>query len=331
MIRVALIGSGNIAQSRHLPNLRDSRLAALHGVYNRTKERSQQVAAEYGGRVYDTPEEIWKDAAVDAAIICTPVESHFELARKALLSGKHVLCEKPLVLTVKEALLLLAAEEQSGKKLMVSYNQRFYAPHVKARELLRADIIGNVIGFRTFLGVNHPQGSPELNSLSAIAEIGSHRIDLIRFLLDSNFARVFAYLGTYREGEHRQAFAEDDYAHVLVQLDNGVHGILASSQRSYNGNDRGTVILGTEGSLTLYGQNSPLLIEKKNGDIIPYAFPDVPAQNEVERTAVDERFFEAVAYNKPVPVSGIDGLETAKVLEAIYRANSAGCWMDVQN
>ena len=75
MIRTVIIGSGNIAHTRHIPNIRRSGLAVLHGIYNRSLEHSRKDAGELGCKAYTCLDEIWADSCVDAVIICTPAST----------------------------------------------------------------------------------------------------------------------------------------------------------------------------------------------------------------------------------------------------------------
>ena len=87
MIRTVIIGSGNIAHTRHIPNIRRSGLAVLHGIYNRSLEHSRKDAGELGCKAYTCLDEIWADSCVDAVIICTPASTHCRYTLAALAAG----------------------------------------------------------------------------------------------------------------------------------------------------------------------------------------------------------------------------------------------------
>ena len=93
--RIALIGTGNVAHmhARAMERIPGARLV---GGFNRTREKAEAFAARYGGRVYDSVDELLGDAEVDAVTVLTRMEDHVENAVAALRAGKHVLCEKPL-------------------------------------------------------------------------------------------------------------------------------------------------------------------------------------------------------------------------------------------
>ena len=124
MVGIAIIGCGGIARNRHIPALSMVPEARLAGFYNRTRARAEECASRYGGKVYESFEEVLSDPQVDAVVVCTAARSHCDYTVRALLAGKHVLCEKPMAVTAKDCEKMVKAAKQSGKKLMISHNQR---------------------------------------------------------------------------------------------------------------------------------------------------------------------------------------------------------------
>ena len=322
MVQVAIIGSGNIAHTRHIPNILRSSRAELRGIYNRNAVQSKQDAEKLGCKAYCNLEDMWDDPELDAVIICTPASTHCDLILAALAAGKHVLCEKPMCVTMEEADEILAAAEKSSKKLMISHNQRYYKPHQKAKELISSGVIGKVLNVRSSLGLN----LPPINHIScdndAGREVLCHRIDLMHYLLDANAEGVFARMTRVDETQTcYHVFQWDDTAMAIIQYENGVMVNFTASKVSHNGNDRMTQIFGTKGSITLYGQKAPVCVELESGETQWYDLTDVPSQREVEKTEVDEAFFMCVEENLPIPITARDGYKVVQILSALYRAN----------
>ena len=115
MIHIGIIGCGKIAQVRHIPEYAANPDAELAGYFNPKRFRAEEMAAKYGGKVYDTAEELLADPAIDAVSICAANYAHAELTVKALKAGKHVLCEKPMATTIEDCEAMLAAAKDSGK------------------------------------------------------------------------------------------------------------------------------------------------------------------------------------------------------------------------
>ena len=149
MIRIGIIGCGKIAQVRHLPEYAANPHVELAGYYDLNTQRAQEMAAQYGGKVYDSYFDLLNDPSIDAVSICVENRSHAEITTYALYAGKHVLCEKPMAVTLAECESMVAAAERNGKHLMIGHNMRFDPVHRKAKELLDAGIIGDIITFHS--------------------------------------------------------------------------------------------------------------------------------------------------------------------------------------
>jgi predicted dehydrogenase len=126
-LRVAVVGGGLIAQAAHLPNLRG--LDALFDVVALVEPRAEvagAVARRWGiPRVHASIEELLAEGGADAALVCTPATTHADVAVACLDAGLHVLCEKPLCVTLEEADRICAARERSGRVVQVGYMKRF--------------------------------------------------------------------------------------------------------------------------------------------------------------------------------------------------------------
>ena len=136
MIRVAVIGCGKIAQVRHLPEYATNPNAQLVAYYDKNSQRAHEVAAQYGGKVYDSYFDLLKDPEIDAVSVCVENRSHAEMTTAALYAGKHVLCEKPMAVTLAECESMVAAAEFNNRHLMIGHNMRFDPVHRRAKELL---------------------------------------------------------------------------------------------------------------------------------------------------------------------------------------------------
>jgi len=232
--------------------------------------------------------------------------------------------------TAGEAALMLEASDNAEAKLMVSHNQRYYGPHIKARELLDAGVIGIVLNVRSCLGLDLPMDDACPEDYNAASEVLSHRIDLMHYLLSSSVSGVTARLTRVdAQGRSRYVTSGDDTAMAILQYENGVIASLTASRVSYNGNDRTTRIFGTKGSITLYGQKAPVCVELADGQTEYFCLPDVPSQREVEKTLVDEAFFQCILNGGPPPVSARDGLRVMEVVDAVYRSNREGRYIEI--
>ena len=256
-INVAVIGAGFIGPV-HVEGLR--RLGVnLNGILGVDARESSQAAESLNlPRAYRSFEEVMNDASVHSVHITTPNRLHFEMASRALKAGKHVLCEKPLAMNSKESAALVKLAKQSGLAAGVNYNVRFYPLCLEARERVRAGDLGEMF---TVCGsyaqdwllptdYNWRVLAREGGALRAVADIGTHWLDLIQSITGLEIESVCADLKTVHPVRQRpkgevQTFQDkreksvatepvnittDDYGSILLKFRNGARGVVWVSQ-----------------------------------------------------------------------------------------------------
>jgi predicted dehydrogenase len=252
-LSAALVGSGFIA-AVHVDALRRLGVDVL-GVVGSSPDR----AAEAGlGNVYGSLGELLEDDRVDVVHLTTPNHLHYPQVKQALAAGKHVVCEKPLALTAAESRELVELAEAAGVVHCTNFMARFYPLVQQARSLAQEGSLGeiwNVHGSYLQDWLLRPTDwnwrlEPERGGeLRAIADIGSHWLDLVQFVTGSRIVEVFADLQTVipirrrpvgpvqtfaqteAEGED-VAIATEDLAHVLLRFEGGARGAVVISQVS---------------------------------------------------------------------------------------------------
>jgi len=144
IIKWGIIGLGNMAY-QFVPDLVKVSDAELWAVASRNKYEAMQFAVRYScGQSYGSYEELFKDPEVDIVYIATPHDSHAELSIKALEHGKHVLCEKPIALSYKDAMRMIEASRKHNKFFMEAFWTRFIPSVKEALEKVNQGIIGDV-------------------------------------------------------------------------------------------------------------------------------------------------------------------------------------------
>lgn len=342
MVNVLIVGCGGIAGLRHIPALKTNPDAKLYGFVDGVAERAAQKAKECGGKVFASLEEGLADPNVDAVIVCTPARSHCAITVAALKAGKHVLCEKPMAVSAEDAKAMIAAAEESGKKLMISHNQRRYDPHIKAKELLEAGEIGKLLTFRTFLGIKGPEYSSvdgknaayfskAMSGRGVMSDVGAHRIDLMHYIVGAKYKRVLSYNPTLAKTKPDGTPIElDDNSMSIVEMENGVVGILVTSWTSMSGKDRITQFYGTKGVITLYREDHPVVVEYENGSTAYFDFPENPDQSQTVITDIDKLFIDCIQQDTRPFVTGEDGLEVVLTLDAMEKSNATGTWAEIE-
>jgi predicted dehydrogenase len=200
----AIVGTGFIGPV-HLEALRRLNRSVV-GVLGSSPERSRAAARAHGvPKGYDRFEDVLADPAVTVVHLASPNRLHYEQCRAAIAAGKHVLCEKPLAMTARETAELAALAERAPVVTAVCYNVRFYPLNLEARVRLASDRFGPVyhvtgsyvqdwLLYETDFNwrVLASEGGP----LRAVADIGTHWLDLVQFITGLEVEAVCADLKT---------------------------------------------------------------------------------------------------------------------------------------
>lgn len=256
-LQAAIAGVGFVGRV-HLEALRRLGIPVV-GIVGSAPEKGQAAARALGvPRAYADFAELLADAMVNVVHICTPNHLHFAMASAAMRAGKHVVCEKPLVLTTQESRELVHIQQQTGRAFAVCFNQRYYPLCHEARARVLSGQIGQV---RMVHGqfLQDWLFSPRVWSwrldpsvggvLRTVADIGSHWLDLVEWLTGLRVTEVCADLATFipkrlkptggaetfSEGTRADiaeevSVAGEDYAAILLGFSNGARGSVALSQ-----------------------------------------------------------------------------------------------------
>lgn len=259
MIKVAITGTGFMG-TVHTEALKRLRGVEVIGIQGSTLEKSKSFADLLElPKAYPTYEDLIADPEVDAIHITTPNRLHFEQTVKAFEAGKHVLCEKPLAMTSEETAELVRLAKEKNLAAGVNYNIRFYPINLEAKERVKAGELGDLHSvFGSYqqdwllydTDYNWRVLAEEQGQLRAVADIGTHWIDLVQNITGRKVEEVFADLRVLHPIRKRplgevQTFTgkadshdatepiqitTDDYGTVLLRLEGGIRGALFVSQ-----------------------------------------------------------------------------------------------------
>lgn len=202
--RVAVAGTGFIGPV-HVEGLRRAGQTVV-GIQASSRQKGEAAAASLGiPKVYDTFEQLLGDGDVQAVHIATPNRLHYAMASQALQAGKHVMCEKPLAMNAAESADLVRLASESGVAAGVNYNIRYYPLCLEAAERVRRGELGavfHVMGSYAQDWLFHETDfnwrvlADEGGELRAVADIGTHWLDLIQFITGLEVEAVCADLQT---------------------------------------------------------------------------------------------------------------------------------------
>jgi len=258
-IKVAVAGVGFIGPV-HIESLRRAGNVDVVALFHPFEAEASERAVAMGiPKYYIDYDKMVKEADFDCVHICTPNNLHYPMAKAALLAGKHVVCEKPLATTVKEAEELLALANEKKLVHAVSFNLRYY-PLVRQMKMMREkgelgsvySIMGSYLQDWLFYATDYNwRLEPDKSGDSkAIADIGSHLIDLIEYISGLSITEVMADFSTVHPTRKKplkavetysgkmlqpEDYADvpiktEDFASVLLRFGNGSRGVVSVSQ-----------------------------------------------------------------------------------------------------
>ena len=343
-IKVGIIGCGKIAQVRHIPEFAANPNSVPYGFYDINLARAEELAKKYGGKAYASYEELLADPSIEAVSVCAANHAHAEISIAALKAGKHVLCEKPMAVTLAECEAMVAAAKESGKYLMIGQNQRLAKAHAKAKELIEQGAIGKVLTFRTIFGHGGPETwsiDPGSNvwffdktkaAMGAMADLGIHKTDMIQYVLGSKIVKTQSVLTTLDKRDATgNLIGVDDNAICIYQMENGIIGTMTASWTYYAAEDNTTVIYGTKGELRLY-DDPKYSVQQINADgtRIDYQIDQIQTNDNQTASGIIDLFVDCLVEKKEPEISGENVLHAMKAVFASIESSAKGCAIEVK-
>ncbi|WP_188208212.1 Gfo/Idh/MocA family protein [Alkalibacillus aidingensis] len=330
-LTVGIVGCGSITRFRHAPEYVENPNVDEIVFYDRNHHRAEGMVKEFGGRVAATFEELINDPTVDAISDCSSNEVHHIHSTEALLKGKHVLCEKPLAVSVDKAKTILAAQKESGKKLMVDHNQRFTKVHQRARQIINSGEYGDVITFKTSFGHGGPEGwgvtksnatwffKKERSHSGVAGDLGIHKIDLIHYLIDDEITEVKSFTGSLdKVDENNQPIEVCDNVVAIFNTKKGRLGQGSFSWTYYGEEDNSTTIYLQKGIMKIYHDpEDQIIIEQPDGGKVKFELEPIQTNDNQTSTGVIDSFVDWIIHDTEPPVKGEDAISSLRVIEQI--------------
>ena len=325
MVRWGMIGAGTIGREWMADAIAAQPDGELRGVASSDPDRARAFASEKSiPVVYDSVDALLADPEIDAVYISTTNEWHKPQALAAAAAGKHVLCEKPLALTLADAQEMVAACAAAGVVMGTNHHLRNSATHRAMQDLVASGAVGEVQAARVFHAVHlppHLQGwrinRPDAGG-GVVFDITVHDADCVRFILGDEIVEVTAMTAAQGMGEG----VEDAVMGVmrtgkgsLVQFHDSF-----TSRHSFTGFE----VHGTDGSI--YGRNvmtqQPVgtVVLRRNGEEEEIA---VTHENLYKRSV--RRFNAAIAGDGEPAATAQDGLRSLAVALAALESARPGC------
>ena len=327
-IGIAVVGLGGYALNQMLPAMSQAKGCHVAAVVSGNPEKAARIAAAYGVPAdaiysYETFDQIAGDDRIDAVNIVLPTGLHTVFTLKAFAAGKHVLCEKPMALTVAECDAMMAAAKAADRRLMIAYRCHFEPYNLKAMELMREGAVGNLRLVRTanhyVSGPTTPQQNWRFNRAMTgggpLEDYGLYGLQSALYLSGELPAEVYA---TTRQPEGDPRFTEI-FSHVTAEF-RFPSGAVAYISSSYDAaGENSTFVTGDEAVLrmepaTSYHGNT--LTVGRGRSARSYE----PGESGVQFAQMLDHFASAVRDGTEIIVPGEMGRRDTALIQTIYRS-----------
>lgn len=350
-IYVGIIGTGGIANGKHMPALAKLDNVEMIAFCDIEMEKAQQAAAKYGtadAKVYADYMALLQDPKIDVVHVLTPNDSHAVITIAALEAGKHVMCEKPMAKKAADARRMLEAAKKSGKKLTIGYQTRHTAESKYLKQLCTDGVLGEIYYAKAlairrravptwgvFLDGDKQGGGP-------LIDVGTHSVDLSLWMMDnykpkSVMGSVFHKLSPTKNAANAwgpwdpEKFTVEDSAFGFVTMQNGATIIIETAWaiNLVDTAEAQCILAGTKagadfkGGLRINGEShSALYLNSIQLSASGVAFYEGKSSDPALEEA--RAWIAAIRNDTPPVVLPEQALVVSEILEAIYESASTG-------
>jgi predicted dehydrogenase len=322
-IRFAVVGQGHIAQVAVLPGFKKIQNAELTALVSGDPFKLRILAKKYGVRhtySYEQYDKCLKSGEIDAVYIALPNQLHKEYAIRAAEAGIHVLCEKPLAVTSRDAEAIVRATKKSHVKLMVAYRLHLDPANLKTIQLVQSGKIGALRYFTSEFGyelkLNNLRMDPK-ESEGPLHDIGIYCINAARYLFKAEPTEVFAYAAT---PDKRYAAIQETVSAVMKFAEGQLATFTCSFGSGAISNYR---VVGTHGDLFL--ENPYEYVGEITHRLTVREKTRQWKSQTGDQFAAELKYFSKCIQNNREPVSsGLEGITDVRIVEALYRSIETG-------
>ena len=329
-LKFALIGCGKIGV-RHAEHIKH--YAELVAVCDIDKEKTATLSREYNTVAYtDLDALLANETGVEVVSVCTPNGLHAQHSIKALRAGKHVLCEKPMAISVNDCGEMIKEAERANKRLFAIKQNRFNPPVIAVKNAIDKGVLGKIFSFHVSCFWNRNEhyyhnswkGTADMDGGTLFTQF-SHFIDLIYHLLgDVNNAYALT-----RNFAHQSVIDFEDTGVAILELHNGAIGSLHYTVNSHQRNMEGSITLVAEkGTVKIGGQ---YLNELEYQNIEGFEIRDLPKGNKANNYGdytgsmsnhdkVYENVADVLLRGEAISTNSFEAMKTIEIIEKIYRS-----------
>ncbi|MCX7919277.1 MAG: Gfo/Idh/MocA family oxidoreductase [bacterium] len=337
-IGFGIIGCG-MGAVFHLAGIEKAPDAKLIAVADTIPEKAEQFATKYNVPLwYDDYHKLLTRPDIDVVSICTPSGLHSEIAVSAAKSGKHILCEKPMDITLPAIDRMINAAEQANVKLGIVLQWRTYETFQKVRQAVHNGELGKMVLGDVYLKYYRSQeyynsapwrGTWALDGGGALMNQGIHGIDILQWIM-GDIDTVYA------KADHLVRHIEvEDTAVAIVSFKTGAFGTIIGTTSTYPAQIPQLALHGALGTIIIeehcikrwvvQGENgNPNEITQTSQDMRIGGIADPSAIATLGHERIIQNMLDAIRYNKPLYCSGVEGRKSVEIILATYQSAKTG-------
>lgn len=319
-VRFGLVGAGAIGAA-YIQAFGASARAQLVAIADSNGASAAAGAEKANCRAFECHKRMAAEMQLDAVVICTPPNTHPDIAIDLLEAGVNVLCEKPLSTSVAEARRMRAAAQRAGMILTMASKFRYVADVVKAKELVESGVIGEVVlfenAFTSRVDMSRRWNSrPEISGGGVLIDNGTHSVDIVRYFLGP-LTEI-----TVVEGKRVQGLPVEDTARIFVRNHSGVLGSIDLSWTINKELPAFINIYGSEGTISVGWRESKYRrLTDAEWTVFGKGYDKVQAfQSQIDN------FAGAIRGAEPLLITSDDAVASVEVITAAYQALQTPQW-----
>jgi UDP-N-acetylglucosamine 3-dehydrogenase len=302
---VAVIGTGGWGKN-HVRVYKELASTELVAICDVNAERAKEVASQFGVKAYTNSTRMLKNKEIEAVSVCTWSTKLAGEALKALKAGKHVLVEKPMATTTKQAEKLLETAEKNGLHLTVGFLMRFIPGLQHIREAVENKKIGELVCATARRVSQWPE---RIGDVGVVKDTAIHDIDVMRYIFNEDPITVYAKTGCMRHIKF------EDYAQIMLTYRDGKSAFIESNWLTpYK--TRLLTVTGSGAIMRLDYMTQELWIEEPKENLQPRYPWQEPLKLELQH------FADCILEKKKPLITGVDGLKALQVAEAALRSSA---------
>jgi len=324
-VKWGVLGAASIAVRKVIPGMQKGAYSEITAIASRDKKKAEEAARTLGiPKAYGSYEELLNDGEIEAVYNPLPNHLHVPWSIKAAEAGKHVLCEKPISLSVAEAKTLLVARDRTGVKIGEAFMVKTHPQWLRAREIIRSGAIGELQSAMCVFSYFNRDPANVRHKVEwgggGLLDIGCYPITMSRFIFGEEPIRVAGVLGFDTD------FGTDRLASAILEFPSGQSVFTCSTQSAYF---QRMHFLGASGRVEIeVPWNAPN--DRPCRIIIADVMGTAPKVEEFpvvdQYTIQGDEFSRAIRGEREVPVPLEDAIKNMAVIEAIFSAAKSGRW-----